>query len=331
MRGDLAKREPGWVEGMAGHRALPAPARGLQGASAVRAARRPAVRERRHPHRHRGQQDPQGHDGQVAHAGGLRRAVRAGLGLPRHADRGADREEARQADPGRGDAAALARLRDRADRPAEGRLPAARRARRLGQPVPHDGLRERGRRDPHPGPAAREGLRVPRPEAGQLVLRLRLGARRGGGRVRGPQGRGDRRRLSVRRPHEDRERVRARQARRQAGLGGDLDHHALDDSGEPGAQRSPGVRLQPRRHAARLRDRRRRPPGGVPARFGLAGTTVATARARRSSTSRSGIRSTTAPRRCTSASTSRSSRARASCTARRPTASRTSNRAAATG
>jgi isoleucyl-tRNA synthetase len=35
-----------------------------------------------------------------------------------------------------------------------------------------------------------QGLRLPRPEAGQLVLRLRLGARRGRGRVRGPQGSG---------------------------------------------------------------------------------------------------------------------------------------------
>ena len=37
---------------------------------------------------------------------------------------------------------------DRADRAADGRLQAPGRARRLGPPVPHDGLRQRGRRDP---------------------------------------------------------------------------------------------------------------------------------------------------------------------------------------
>ena len=39
---------------------------GAQGRAAVRAARRPAVRQRRHPHRHGAQQDPQGHRRQVA-------------------------------------------------------------------------------------------------------------------------------------------------------------------------------------------------------------------------------------------------------------------------
>jgi len=47
---------------------------------------------------------------------------------------------------------------------------------RLGAPVPDDGLRQRGRRDPRARQAAREGLHLSRPEAGQLVLRLRLGA-----------------------------------------------------------------------------------------------------------------------------------------------------------
>jgi hypothetical protein len=55
----------------------------------------------------------------------------------------------------------------------------------------HHGLPERGRRDPGLGHAIEEGLYLPRPEAGQLVLRLRLGPRRSGGRVRGPQGRRD--------------------------------------------------------------------------------------------------------------------------------------------
>ena len=46
------------------------------------------------------------------------------------------------------------------------------------------------------GHAAEEGLHLPRPEAGELVLRLRLGARRGGSRIRGPQGSRDRCRVS---------------------------------------------------------------------------------------------------------------------------------------
>ena len=56
-------------------------------AAEVRPARRPAVRQRPDPHRPRAQQDPQGLRRQVEVDGRLRRAVRAGLGLPRPADR----------------------------------------------------------------------------------------------------------------------------------------------------------------------------------------------------------------------------------------------------
>ena len=80
---------------------------------------------------------------------------------------------------------------------AEEGLPAPRRARRLGASLPDDGAAQRGRRDPRARQAAGEGLRLPRPEAGELVLRLRLGAGRGRSRVRGPQGSGDRCRLCV--------------------------------------------------------------------------------------------------------------------------------------
>ena len=65
MRGDLAKREPQWVkewQEKGVYRRLRA---GREGPAALRAARRPAVRQRRHPHRHRGQQDPEGHGRQV--------------------------------------------------------------------------------------------------------------------------------------------------------------------------------------------------------------------------------------------------------------------------
>ena len=51
----------GLGEGMAGERRLRGDPRGVARAPALRAARRPAVRERRHPHRPRRQQDPEGH------------------------------------------------------------------------------------------------------------------------------------------------------------------------------------------------------------------------------------------------------------------------------
>jgi hypothetical protein len=62
----------------------------------VHPARRPALRQRRHPHRPCGEQDPQGHHRQGEDALRLRCALRAGLGLPRPADRTAGREDARQ-------------------------------------------------------------------------------------------------------------------------------------------------------------------------------------------------------------------------------------------
>ena len=75
----------------------------------VRTARRPAVRERRHSHRARLQQDPERHGRAVAHDGRLRRAVRPGLGLSRSADRTERRARARR---GRqGSVAALSRFR----------------------------------------------------------------------------------------------------------------------------------------------------------------------------------------------------------------------------
>ena len=67
----------------------------------VRAARRTAVRQRPDPHRPRAQQDPEGPRRQVAVDGGLRRAVRPGLGLPRPADRAERREGARRRRQGR--------------------------------------------------------------------------------------------------------------------------------------------------------------------------------------------------------------------------------------
>ena len=66
MRGDLAKREPQWVKEWQEKGVYQRLRAGREGPADVRAARRPAVRQRRHPHRHGGQQDPQGHRRQVA-------------------------------------------------------------------------------------------------------------------------------------------------------------------------------------------------------------------------------------------------------------------------
>ena len=111
----------------------------------VRAARRPALCQRPAARRPRGQQDLEGHDRQGTPAGGLRRAVHAGLGLPRPADREPDREDLRPPPAARRDPGQEPRLCHRADRAADGRLQARGRAGRLGTPVSHDGLRQRGR------------------------------------------------------------------------------------------------------------------------------------------------------------------------------------------
>ncbi len=89
-----------------------------------------------------------------------------------------------------------------------------------------------------------------------------------------------------------------------AGLDRDLDDDAVDDPGEPGAQRPSRVRLRARRDAARPADRRHRAGRGLPRslragrsrRRDLQGP-------RRSTTSRSRIRSIRAARRSISATT----------------------------
>ena len=94
MRGDLPKREPGmladWEKAAATRRSSSTrPARRMR--SCCTTARRTRTARSTRP---RGQQDPQGHGGQVEAAGRLPLAVRAGLGLPRPADRNRGREEA---------------------------------------------------------------------------------------------------------------------------------------------------------------------------------------------------------------------------------------------
>ena len=72
-----------------------------QGGQALPSARRAAVRQRRHPHRHGAQQDPEGSGRQVPQHGGLRCALPAGLGLPRPAHRAEGRSRARARRSGR--------------------------------------------------------------------------------------------------------------------------------------------------------------------------------------------------------------------------------------
>ena len=108
-----------------------------------------------------------------------------------------------------------------------------------------------------------------------------------------------------RRAREARARVRPRGAAGRAGLRGDLDDDAVDDSREPGAERAS--------RTSSTRSSRRRagtcvlaagPRRGVPRALRACRTRRRDrARARRSSASRSGIRSTTARRRSISAST----------------------------
>ena len=91
MKAGLPQLEPQPAGALGQDRPLPPPARDRQGPAQVRPARRPALRQRQHPHRHGAQQDPEGHgDAQPADAG-LRFQLRAGLGLPRPADRVEDR------------------------------------------------------------------------------------------------------------------------------------------------------------------------------------------------------------------------------------------------
>jgi hypothetical protein len=75
-------------------------------------------------------------------------------------------------------------LRRRAGRAAEEGFHPPWRARRVGRPLPDDGFSQRGRRDPC---LRRDQARFPLqgPQAGELVLRLRLGAGRGRGGVPG--------------------------------------------------------------------------------------------------------------------------------------------------
>ena len=87
MRGDLAKREPGWIADWQQRKPLPEDPQGLGRPAQVHPPRRPSIRQRQPPSGPCAEQDPQGHHRAFAHHGRLRRALRSGLGLPWPADR----------------------------------------------------------------------------------------------------------------------------------------------------------------------------------------------------------------------------------------------------
>ena len=77
----------GDAQEMAGSRPLRADPGRARGCGIIRPPRRSALCERRRSHGHRAQQDPERSRGEIENDGGLSRALRARLGLPRTADR----------------------------------------------------------------------------------------------------------------------------------------------------------------------------------------------------------------------------------------------------
>ena len=136
----------------------------------VHPPRRSSLCERCDPPRSRRQQDPEGHDPQGKDPRRLPGALRARLGLPRHADRSADRKAPREEPSRRRNAEPRARLRHGAiGAPVEG-LQASRHPRRLGQPLPHHELQDGSAGNPRAREDHGKRIRLPRPQARQLVL-----------------------------------------------------------------------------------------------------------------------------------------------------------------
>ena len=65
MKANLSRREPELLQAVGREPAVRADPEGRQGPRAVHPARRPSLRQRPYPHRHRPQQDPQGHHRQA--------------------------------------------------------------------------------------------------------------------------------------------------------------------------------------------------------------------------------------------------------------------------
>ena len=155
MKADLAQREPKMLAKWESQQPVREDPRHLPGASAFRAARRPAVCERGAAPRALPQQGAQGHRGQVAFVRRLRLALRARLGLPRAAHRTPGREEtrARRRETQRqGIPRRLPQVRWRTGEPAARGVQTLRRAGRLGSPLHDHGSALRSSADPRAGP-----------------------------------------------------------------------------------------------------------------------------------------------------------------------------------
>jgi isoleucyl-tRNA synthetase len=278
MRGDLAKREPQLGGRLAAEKALPEDPQGLAGRPKFVLHDGPPYANGEHPHRSCAEQDSQGHHRPLQDPGRLRRALRAGLGLPRPADRAQDRSDPRQGHcpPTRCANCAAPTPRSRSSEQKKDFI-------RLGvlgdwdNPYRTMDFRQRSRRSSRAGRDGQARLGLQGPEAGQLVFRLRLGAGRGGSRIRGQGQPGHRRRLPLcRAGRKARRRLRpAAAAGRQGCLGGDLDHHPVDHPRQPGPQRAPRTRIRAGRHPPGLLVLATELAEASLKRFGLEGRIVA--------------------------------------------------------
>ena len=214
----------------------------------VRPPRRPAVRQRPDPPRHGAQQDPQGPRRQVADDGRLRRAVRAGLRLPRPADRAEGRSRARAEEArhvGRRHPPRLPRVRRALHRRDDRRVQAADGLRRLGPLLPDDELR--GTRRTSRGRSASSSSGGSSTRARSRCTGASTAARRSPRRKSSTRITRRRRSTSSSRcsPASAAELARARAgAGRARRLGPHLDDDAVDDSVEPGDRVPSRVRLR---------------------------------------------------------------------------------------
>jgi hypothetical protein len=102
MRGGLPKKEPELLKRWADMRLWDRLRVGEQGPAEVRAARRPSLRQRQPSYRARAEQDPEGRDQPHPADAGQGQPLRAGLGLPRPADRMEDRGAVPRQEAGQG-------------------------------------------------------------------------------------------------------------------------------------------------------------------------------------------------------------------------------------
>ncbi len=158
-------------------------------------SRRTSVCERPHPSRDHAEQGAEGRDRQVALDVRLQRGLRAGLGLPRAADRAPGRQGARarqarhrraQRDGSSREAQEMPRVRAALHRHPARRVQAPGRVRRLGQPVHDDGPRVPGGHRTRVRALRRPRARLQGAQARPLVHALPDRARAGRGRVRRP-------------------------------------------------------------------------------------------------------------------------------------------------